>query len=96
MQKLIALFMYLISLFCGVFGIPYYAAGEKLELDRFELVWSDEFNGSAVDETVWRGHYVWGDYTVRRGGYWDKKMASVADGKLTDAPHFNPVVYKYV
>ena len=83
MQKLIALFMYLISLICGVFGIPYYAAGEKLELDRFELVWSDEFNGSAVDETVWRGHYVWDDYAVRRGGYWDKKMATVENGSLT-------------
>ncbi|MBQ6163736.1 MAG: glycoside hydrolase family 16 protein [Clostridia bacterium] len=90
MQKIIAFFMSIISVFCTMFGIPYYATGEKVDMDKFDLVWSDEFNGSAVDESVWRGHYVWGDYTVRRGGYWDKKMASVKDGNLTIRTAYYP------
>ncbi len=89
-RKITAFFMYLVSLFCSVFGIPYYPAGEALDLDRFELVWADEFNGSAVDESVWRGHYVWGDYTVRRGGYWNKKLATVSDGCLTIRTEYYP------
>lgn len=90
MQKIIAFFMSIIAVIYGLFGIPYYAAGERLDLDRFELVWSDEFNGDSVDESMWHGHYVWHDYEIRRGGYWDKKMATVNGGNLTIRTEYLP------
>ena len=90
MQKIIAFFMSIIAVIYGLFGIPYYAAGERLDLDRFELVWSDEFNGDSVDESMWHGHYVWHDYEIRRGGYWDKKMATVNGGNLTIRSEYLP------
>ncbi|HOO25971.1 MAG TPA: hypothetical protein PKW24_05120, partial [Clostridiales bacterium] len=36
-------------------------AGQKLDLDKFSLVWSDEFDGSEIDRNIWDGHYVYGD-----------------------------------
>ncbi|MCR5523543.1 MAG: glycoside hydrolase family 16 protein [Clostridia bacterium] len=78
-----AFFMSLIACFCAVFDIPYYAVGKSIDMDRFELVWSDEFDGSALDESKWSGHFVPEGTRQRRGGYWNKKMASVSDGCLT-------------
>ena len=89
-QKITAFFMTLISVFCSIFGIPYYPVGDKIDMDRFELVWCDEFDGESVDEDIWRGHYVWHDYEIRRGGYWDKKMATVKDGCLTIKTEYFP------
>ena len=71
-------------------NIPCYAGGKALDLDRFTLVWSDEFEGDSVDESVWGGHYVWGGTEIRRGGYWNKKMASVSDGCLTIRTEYLP------
>ena len=82
-SKITAFFMVLISGFCSLFHIPYYAVGEKLDPDKFELVWSDEFNGDSVDWDTWSGHFAWQTNTVRRGGYWNKRMATVQDGCLT-------------
>ena len=82
-NKISAFFMSAVSLFCWIFGIPFYAVGKTVDMDKFELVWSDEFDGDAVDESVWSGHYVWGGTEIRKGGYWNKKMASVENGCLT-------------
>ena len=48
----------------------------------FELVWSDEFDGDALDASKWKGHYTSAEATVRRGSYWSTEMAVVKDGKL--------------
>ena len=77
--------------FCGVFGIPYYAVGDKLDMDKFELVWEDSFDGDEVDWDTWSGHFAWETNTVRRGGYWNKKMATVSDGKLTIRTEYMPL-----
>ncbi|MCR5040533.1 MAG: glycoside hydrolase family 16 protein [Clostridia bacterium] len=82
-DKLTSFFMAVIAAFCAIFGIPYYATGEKIDMDRFELSWADEFEGESVDWSSWSGHYAWQTNTVRRGGIWNKKMATVFDGKLT-------------
>ena len=82
MQKIIAFFMTIIAGFCGIFGIPYYAVGEKVDMDKFELVWSDEFDGDDVDWNVWKGHYAWETNTDRKGSVWNKQMATVRDGNL--------------
>ena len=89
-EKITSLFMSLIAGFCALFNIPYYAVGEKVEMDKFELVWADEFDGDSVDWTKWTGHYAWETNTVRRGGVWNKKMASVSDGKLTIKTEYYP------
>lgn len=89
-KKITALFMAAVTFFGVLFGVPCYANGRELDLSRFKLVWSDEFSGDSVDETIWNGHYVWGGTEIRRGGYWNKKMASVADGCLTIRTEYLP------
>ena len=81
-DKLTAAVMTVIAFFCGIFGLPYYPVGEKVDMDKFELTWADEFNGEAVDWNNWSGHFAWETNTVRRGGYWNKKMATVENGSL--------------
>ena len=50
---------------------------------KLELVWSDEFDGDALDATKWEGHGFGAEETiVRRGSYWHRDMASVKDGNL--------------
>ena len=79
-----------VTFICVVLNIPCYAGGKELDLDRFSLVWSDEFDGDCVDETLWSGHYVWGGTEIRRGGYWNKQMACVSDGHLTIRTAYMP------
>ena len=50
--------------------------------EDFELVWSDEFNGDALDTANWKGHHSSAGATVRRGSYWSTEMAVVKDGCL--------------
>jgi hypothetical protein len=58
-------------------------AGQKLDLDKFSLVWSDEFDGSEIDRNIWDGHYVYGDAAeIRCGGYWHRSLAHLRDGNL--------------
>ena len=82
-KTITAFFTAAATFLCVLLNIPCYAGGKALDLDRFTLVWSDEFDGDSVNENVWTGHYVWGGTEIRRGGYWNKKMASVKDGHLT-------------
>ena len=89
-DKIIAFFMTIVAGIFGLFNIPYYAVGEQVDLDKFELVWSDEFEGDSVDWNTWTGHYAWETNTVRRGGIWNRKMASVSDGHLTIRTEYYP------
>ncbi len=89
-EKITAVFMSLIASLCAVFGIPYYAVGEKVDMDKFELVWEDEFDGDGVNWDNWSGHFAWETNTVRRGGYWNKKMATAKDGLLTIRTEYYP------
>jgi len=39
----------------GMLDLPVPPSGQDLELeDRFELVWSDEFEGDSLDRTKWQ------------------------------------------
>ena len=82
-NRIIALFMSIISFFTGFFGLE-----DKLNLptefdsSRFELVWSDEFDGRELDETKWRFSSGTPNTTVRRGGYWNNEMLEIKDGNL--------------
>ena len=81
-DKIISLFLSVVAGIFGLFHIPYYAVGEKVDMDKFELVWSDEFDGESVDWDKWTGHYAWETNTDRKGSVWNKKMAAVKDGHL--------------
>lgn len=51
----------------------------QIDLDCYEMVFEDEFNGDTLDAAKWRAHNGEG---IRKGGYWCKDMASVEDGNL--------------
>ena len=75
-----------------LFGLPAVPAGQELNLEeRFELTWSDEFDGDALDSTKWQTNW-W--ITERKGGYWHDDMVSVKDG--TEIDIFESMHYKNV
>ncbi|MCR5485462.1 MAG: glycoside hydrolase family 16 protein [Clostridiales bacterium] len=61
-----------------LFQYPLTPRGQAINLDEWELTWSDEFDGDSLDTTKWRPSYSY----VRRGGIWDKGQVSVHDGTL--------------
>lgn len=85
MPAILAFIMAFFQLFGAVASdYPTAPAGEMLNFDDFTLVWSDEFDGNAVDFTKWQGHYVWeiNDTQPRSYGYWNSSYAKVTDGNL--------------
>ena len=70
-------------------GWPKLPAGQRLDMDKFELTWQDEFDGTQLDSEKWRGHF-WGvpdseGQSIahpRRDGWWALDVARVEGGKL--------------
>jgi len=62
--------------------LPQLPTNQKLDLDKFTLTWSDEFEGSALDRAKWGPHGFTGGAHKRRDGYWAMEMAQVKDGML--------------
>ena len=66
-----------------VFDFGMKPSGQRLDMSRFTLAWSDEFDAGEINPAVWGGHYVYGDKAeIRNGGYWHRSMADVRDGSL--------------
>ena len=62
---------------------------DSIDMSRFELVFADEFD-HGFDDTVWQGHYVYGDNDTqpRDTAYWNRDQVSFTDDgclKLTVA-----------
>ncbi len=75
--------------------LPAIPQGQDLNLEeRFELTWSDEFDGTELDRTKWQTEW-W--VTERKGGYWHEDMVSVKDGNLiiTTAYFDEPLENRY-
>lgn len=75
--------------------LPAIPQGQQLNLEeRFELTWSDEFDGTELDKTKWQTEW-W--VTERKGGFWHEDMASVKDGNLiiTTAYFDEPLENRY-
>lgn len=62
---------------------------------NLELIWSDEFDGDALDLTKWEGHNTGAGATVvRRGSYWNTDFATVKDGNLHIRTEYCPEGWK--
>ncbi len=82
------------SLFLSIFDLPTYPHGKSVDMSKFELVFSDEFDGNELDTAVWSSGYGIGNTSVRKGGYWNTDMATVEDGNLHIATKYFPDGYK--
>lgn len=91
-KAFISLGLAIASLFCSIFGLPTYPHGKTVDMDKFELVWSDEFD--TFDAERWEPSSTWmadsTGSTVRNGGYWNPKMCTIEDGMLHIATKYYP------
>ena len=88
LKPIISMLTSVIMTLCVWIGIPCFPMGEEVDMDKFELTFSDEFDGE-LDRSVWSGHYQYGNKTVsRKGSYWNQYLAETKDGNLVI-----PVVY---
>lgn len=81
-KAIIAFFITLSTLagnLSGVLSLGNKPKKGEVDMNKFQLVWSDEFEGTALDTSKWS--YEWW-VTMRKGGYWHEDMVSVRDGNL--------------
>lgn len=78
------IFAVLLAVFAMLFGAQSpLVQSRTVDMEKFELVWEDEFDGDTLDGEKWRGCFVEpGTTLVRKGGYWNLDMLSVKDGNL--------------
>ncbi len=69
-------------------------AANEIDMSKFTLVWSDEFNDDGLNENNW-GFSWW--ITERKGGYWHEDMVTVEDGNLVIRAEYleEPLENKY-
>ncbi|MCQ2471701.1 MAG: glycoside hydrolase family 16 protein [Clostridia bacterium] len=90
----LSIFLAIASLFCELFGLPTLPHGKLVDMNKFQLVWADEFDGDSLDTTKWGPHCGWdrdssGTY-IRKGSYWNQGMCSVSDGALHISTAYYP------
>ncbi len=89
-KRVAALFTVLGQLFgAAVADRPVTPYKDSIDMSRFNLVWSDEFD-HGFDTSIWQGHYVYGenDTQLRDTAWWNRSQVSFTeDGclKLTVA-----------
>ena len=82
LKAILSFFMSIAATISGLSGLAGVNAPQKnrqLDMSKFTLVWSDEFEGDTLDASKW-GYEWW--VTERKGGYWHEDMVSVRDGNL--------------
>lgn len=78
-KSIIAVLMMISAALPEMLSLGKLPEGKTIDLNEFELVWSDEFDGDKLDKSKW--NYNWWE-TQRKGGYWHEDMVSVKDGNL--------------
>ena len=97
-KSFIAAFVSFLMLFSNAlpaaFSLGKPVSKNEIDMNKFTLVWSDEFDGEELDQSKW-GYEWW--VTMRKGGYWHEDMVSVEDGNLViRAQHFDqPLENRY-
>lgn len=76
-NEIISFFMAIIAFFGSIFGVA--PKDKNINLDNFDLVWSDEFDTNELDRTKWKTHDT---TSLRKGGYWNGALQEVKDGNL--------------
>lgn len=63
-----------------LFDAPVTPYKDSIDISRFDLVWSDEFDNGFNSE-IWQGHYVYGenDTQLRDVAYWNRQQVSFTD-----------------
>ena len=93
LKSIISILMVISVSLPGFFSLGKLPKGKAIDLDNFNLVWSDEFDGDKLDKSKWT--YIWWE-TERKGGYWHEDMVSVKDGNLViKAQHFDEPLENY-
>ncbi len=78
-SALVSFLMFISPSAPGFFGLPQKISDKEIDMSKFTLTWSDEFDGSEIDGSKW-GSEWW--VVKRKGGYWHEDMARVEDGNL--------------
>ncbi len=93
-SALISLLMLFSSALPSAFSLGKHTNDNMIDLNKFTLVWSDEFNGDSLDRSKWS--YEWW-VTERKGGYWHEDMVSVKDGNLVISAQYidHPLENRY-
>ena len=93
-SALISLLMLFSSALPSAFSLGKHTNDNMIDLSKFTLVWSDEFNGDSLDRSKW-GYEWW--VTERKGGYWHEDMVSVKDGNLVISAQYidHPLENRY-
>ena len=63
-----------------LFDTPVTPYKDSIDMSKFELVWSDEFE-NGFDTEIWQGHYVYGDNDtqLRDTAWWNRDQVSFTD-----------------
>ncbi|MCR5151288.1 MAG: glycoside hydrolase family 16 protein [Clostridiales bacterium] len=63
-----------------LFDTPVTPYKDRIDMSRFELVWSDEFD-HGFDTKIWQGHYVYGNNDTQKRDYcwWNRDSVSFTD-----------------
>ena len=80
-QKIAAFFAGIIAFFSGLFSTPSNVKapnGQALDLSGYQMVFSDEFDGDALDGSAW----FYRKQGLRNGNYNAESQVSVSDGLL--------------
>ncbi len=79
-----SLFLIFQLAFSVLFDTPVKPGGPQLDMSKFELAWSDEFESGEFDKTYWSGHYCWGDDGTwpRDVAFWNRGQVNFRDGNL--------------
>ena len=78
-RKITSVFAAIIVFFAGLFNLSSKPMGPPLDLDGYELVYEDEFDGDSLDLDAW----FYRGAGLRRGNYNASSQVNVADGLLT-------------
>ena len=81
-NKIFATFLAFMMTALQFLGIAYYPFGQKVDMDKFELTFEDNFD-DGIDWDVWSGHYVWGKSSQpRKGAFWNNAVPYTENGNL--------------
>ncbi|MDR1734466.1 MAG: glycoside hydrolase family 16 protein [Oscillospiraceae bacterium] len=83
-QTILCWVLVAVNWFCGLVSLPNLPAFfPTLDLTKFELTWSDEFDYTEFNYGKWGGHFHDGQRAVpRRDGYWMHDLCTFTDGAL--------------